>query len=443
VVEGATEWDMWSCDPRRYGRWADQDYTLAKARELYGHEYAMQFPRHAWPAGRNKRLSPIHDRIKALGAQFGAVAGWERANWFAEPGDDTSEQATQTWARSGPWEPRIGAECEAVRDAAGLLDLCGFSRFAVSGAGADEWLRGLVTGALPRIGRMGLVYFTDGRGRIVTEMSVTRVAEDSYTLITAATAQSHDFEWLERHLPAGGAISIEDLTEDYGTLILAGPKSREILGAVCGADLHQPWLTHQESGIAGKRVRLLRVSFTGELGWEVHAAVADMGAVFDAVWAAGQHHGLKPFGMFALDSLRVEKGYRAWKGDLSTDYTMFQGGLDRFVKLDKAQDFLGKAALLSEKQQGVTRRFATMIVEAGDCDAPYMSTIWKDGEVVGETTSGAWGYRVGASIALGMVRADCAQPGTGLEVEIYGERYKATVQPDRPLWDAENARLKA
>ena len=443
LVEGATEWDMWSCDPRRYGRWADQDYTLAKARELYGHEYAMQFPRHAWPAGRGKRLSPIHHRIKALGAQFGAVAGWERANWFAGAGDDTSQKATQTWARSGPWEPRIRAECEAVRDAAGVLDLCGFSRFAVAGAGADAWLRGLVTGALPKIGRIGLVYFADGRGRIVTEMSVTRLAEDDYTLITAATAQDHDREWLERYLPAGGGISIADQTEDFDTLILAGPKSREILAGICTADLHQPWLTHQEAEIAGKGVRLLRVSFTGELGWEIHAAVADMGAVFDALWAAGQPRGLKPFGMYALDSLRLEKGYRAWKGDLSTDYTMFQGGLERFVRLDKAQDFPGKAALMSEKQQGVAKRFATLIVAAGDCDAPYMSTIWKSGEVVGETTSGAWGYRVGASIALAMVRADCAAPGTELEVEIYGRRHKATVQPDRPLWDPSNARLKA
>jgi dimethylglycine dehydrogenase len=443
VVEGATEWDMWSCDPRRYGRWVDQDYTLKKARELYGHEYAMHFPHHEWPAGRDKRLSPIHDRIAALGAQFGAYGGWERANWFARPGDDTSEEATQTWARSGPWEPRIRSECEAVRDAAGVLDLCGFSRFNIAGPGADEWLRGLVTGALPKIGRLGLVYFADQRGRIVSEMSITRVAEDNYTLITAATAQSHDREWLERHLPAGGAISIEDCTEEYGTLILAGPKSREILGAVCAADLHQPWLSHQEAEIAGKRVRLLRVSFTGELGWEVHAAVADMPAVFDAVWDAGQPHGLKPFGMYALDSLRVEKGYRAWKGDLSTDYTMFQGGLERFVKLDKVQDFPGKAALQSEKQQGVSKRFVILTVEAGDCDAPYMSTIWHDGEVVGETTSGAWGYRVGASIALGMVRADCAGPGAELEVEIYGQRRKATVQPDRPLWDPDNARLKA
>jgi dimethylglycine dehydrogenase len=162
-------------------------------------------------------------------------------------------------------------------------------------------------------------------------------------------------------------------------------------------------------------------------------------AIYDLVLARGA----KPFGMFALDSLRIEKGYRAWKGDLSTDYTLLQGGLDRFVRLDKPQDFPGKAALLSEKQQGVKKRFATLIVEAGEADAPYMSTVWKDGEVVGETTSGAWGYRVGASIALGMLRADCAEPGTQVEIEIYGERCKATVQPDQPLWDPENERLRA
>jgi dimethylglycine dehydrogenase len=324
-----------------------------------------------------------------------------------------------------------------------LLDLCGFSRFHVEGPGADDWLRGLVAGALPKIGRLGLVYFPDGCGRIVTEMSMTRFKEDCFVLITAAAAQDHDRELLERHLPEGSPITLTDRTEDFDTLILAGPKSRDILAALCDADLDQPWLSHQPSEIAGKWVRLMRVSFAGELGWEVHAASADLPAVFDALWRAGQPHGLKPFGMFALDSLRVEKGYRAWKGDLSTDYTLLQGGLDRFVRLDKPQDFPGKAALLAEKQQGVSKRFVPMIVEAGESDAPYMSTVWKDGAIIGETTSGAWGYRVGASIALGMIRADCAVPGTEVEIEIYGERYRATVQPDRPLWDPSNERLKA
>ncbi|MEM8792385.1 MAG: FAD-dependent oxidoreductase [Pseudomonadota bacterium] len=439
VVDGGTEWDMWSVDPRRFGDWCDHDHCVAKAMEVYGHEYAMHFPHHEWPAGRDKRLGPNDAKVRELGGVMGVYGGWERANWFAQPGDDTSEEATETWARSGPWEPRVREECEAVRDACGVLDLPGFSRFKVSGEGADEWLRGLTCGALPKIGRLGLVYFADHRGRIVSEMSITRISEDYYYLITAATAQLHDRDWLINHLPDGSPIMIEDLTETMSTLIVTGPTSRKVLGGLCDADLTQTWLSHQESEIAGQWVRLLRVSFAGELGWEVHALTDGMPKVYEAVLAAGA----KPFGMFALDSLRMEKGYRTWKGDLSTDYTLFQAGLGRFVKLDKPQDYPGKTALMNEKQQGSTRAFATMVLNANGHDAPYMSNVWKGDEHVGETTSGGWGYRVGASIALGVIRPDCAAPGTELEVEIYGERIKAVVQPDQPLWDPENERLRA
>ena len=442
VVDGGTEWDMWTCDPRRFTDYADQDHTLAKAMEVYGHEYAMHFPHHAWPAGRGKRLSPVHDRIRDLGAEFGAYGGWERANWFAHPGDDTSESATQTWTRDGPWFPRIREECLAVRDAAGILDLPGFSRFQVRGPGGSQWLRSLVTGALPRVGRVGLVYFADERGRIVTEMSVTRLGEDEMLLITAAAAQWHDRDWLESHLPAGSAIAIEDRTEDFACQILSGPRSREILGKVSDADLDRPWLDWRRCRIAGREVLLLRVSYVGELGWEIHTRVADTPVVFDAVRDAGSAHGLRPFGMFAMDSLRLEKGYRAWKGDLSTDYTVLQGGLERFVRWDKPA-FKGRAAMERERQAGASRRFATLVVDAGDCDAPYMSTVWRGGEVVGETTSGGWGHRVDASIALAMVRADLAAPGTALEVEIYGERRPAEVQADRPLYDPDNERLRS
>ncbi|MGR3461755.1 MAG: GcvT family protein [Roseovarius sp.] len=439
VTEGAPEWDMWSCDPRRYTDYTDPDYCVAKGMEVYGHEYAMHFPWHRWPAAPDRKLSPVHDRIKEMGGVMGAYNGWERANWFAKPGDDTSEEATQTWDRAGPWEKRIREECEAVRDHCGVLDLPGFSRFRVQGEGADEWLRGLVTGALPKVGRVGLVYFADQRGRIVTEMSVTRVARDRFVLVTAASAQWHDREWLERHLPAERGFSLEDATDSMSTLIVTGPAARDVLGRISEADLTLPWLSFQESEIAGGWVVLLRVSFAGELGWEIHAQNADMPAIYDAVIEAGA----KPFGMWALNSLRIEKGYRAWKGDLSTDYSMLEGGLERFVKFDKPQEFPGKAALLAERQAGVTKRFAPLIVEAGAADAPYMSTIWHGGEIVGETTSGAWGYRVGASVALAMLRADLAVPGTKLEVEIYGERCPAVVQPDAPLWDPQNERLRA
>jgi len=269
-----------------------------------------------------------------------------------------------------------------------------------------------------------------------------RHEENLMTLITAATAQWHDFEWLKSHMPADAGFQLIDRTEEYATQILSGPNARKILAEVCDADLAMPWLTHQETRIAGRWAKLLRVSFAGELGWEIHTRVADTPVVFDAVWEAGQKHGLKPFGMFALNSLRLEKSYRAWKGDLSTDYTVLQGGLERFVKWDKPS-FRGKAALQNEKQQGVKKRFVTLAVDAGDHDAPYMSTLWHDGQIVGETTSGGFGYRLDKSIALGMLRADLAEPGSRIEVEIFGERFSATVQSDEPMWDPANARLKS
>ncbi len=444
VTQGATEWDMWSCDPRRFTAFASApDYAVAKGMEIYGHEYAISFPRHAWPAGRNRKLSPLHDRLKALGAEFGAANGWERANWYTHEGDDTSEETTQTFRREGPWQKRIREECHAVRDAAGILDLPGFSRFRLAGEGARDWLATQITGIVPKPGRIGLGYFADDHGRIVTEMSIMAIEENLFFLITAAVAELHDFEWLRNHLPQTSAMTLENVTERFSCQILSGPKSRAILAEVSDADLSLPWLTHQSCRIGGRWLQLVRVSFAGELGWEIHTKTEDTAVVFDAVWAAGQKHGLKPFGMFALDSLRLEKGYRAWKQDLSTDYTILQGGLERFVKWDKP-DFRGKAALASEKQQGVKKRFVTLVVEnPGECDAPYMATLWHGGKIVGETLSGGWGHRVDKSIALGMLRTDLAEPGTAIEVEIFGDRFTAVVQKDEPLWDPKNERLRS
>ncbi|MEM7753954.1 MAG: aminomethyltransferase family protein, partial [Pseudomonadota bacterium] len=398
---------------------------------------AMHFPWHEWPAGRNKKLSPVHDKLVKLGGQMGAYNGWERVNWFAKPGDDTSEKATLTWERAGPWEVRVREECEAVRDGVGVIDICGFSRFNLSGDGCAEWLRGRIAGALPKVGRMNLGYFPDNRGRILTEMSIIRQGEDQFTLITAAGAQWHDFEVLWRNLPDG--LNLTDHTTEFSTVLVTGPKARDLLAGIADADLTTGWLTHQTATVAGESATVVRVSFAGELGWEVHSANENMPAIYDAILASGA----VPFGMWALNSLRIEKGYRAWKGDLSTDYSLLEGGLDRFVRFDKPQEFPGKAALLNEKQQGVKKRFVTLKVDANGADAPYMSTVWHDGEVVGETTSGAWGYRVNASIALGMLRSDLTEAGTEVEVDIFGERRKAVVQPDEPLWDPTNERIRA
>ncbi len=438
IVDGCTEWDMWAVDPRRHTDYTDHDYCVARGMETYRHEYAMHFPHHVWPAGRDRKLSPVHDRIRELGGVMGTCNGWERANWFARPGDDTSGESTRTWGRAGPWQQRIREECEAVRDGVGVLDLPGFSRFSLSGGGAAEWLRGLATGGLPKAGRMNLLYFADRRGRILTEMSCLRHDGDFFTLITAGAAQWHDFEYLRKTLAPG--LTLADHTRDFATMIVTGPESRALFKAIgAGADLSLPWLSHQPATVAGQPCALARVSFAGELGWEVHCANERQPAIHDAILGAGA----RPFGMWALNSLRLEKGYRAWKGDLSTDYSMFEGGLERFVRLDKPQDFPGRSALLSERRQGSKKRFVTLIVDAGDCDAPCMSCIRKDGEIVGETTSGGWGYRVNASVALGMVRIDLATPGTELEVEIYGGKCRAVVQKDEPLWDPANDRLRA
>lgn len=439
IMHGETEWDMWAVDPRRFTDFADPDYCLEKALETYGHEYGMHFPWKAWPAGRDRKLSPVDAKVRELGGQMGSYGGWERANWFAQEGDDTSLEASETWGREGPWEPRVRAECEAVRDGVGVLDLPGFSRFNLSGEGAADWLRGRIAGALPKVGRMNLAYFPDSRGRILTEMSVLRHGEEHFTLITAAGAQWHDYEVLWRAgLPEG--VSLTDHTREYSTLIVTGPEARALFERIgTDADLSLGWLSHQEAKVAGIDCLLARVSFAGELGWEIHAANAHIPALYEAVLGAGA----TPFGMWALNSLRIEKGYRAWKGDLSTDYSLLEGGMERFIRFDKPQDFPGKAALLAEKQSGPTKRFAVLKVEAGEADAPYMSTITHGGEVVGETTSGAWGYRVGHSVALAMLRADLAEPGTEVDVNIYGDICKATVLGDGPIWDAENARIRA
>ncbi|RLJ51884.1 dimethylglycine dehydrogenase [Litoreibacter meonggei] len=440
IMHGETEMDMWSVDPRRYTDFADHDYCHAKALETYGHEYAMHFPRHEWPAGRDKKLSPNHASLLASGAQMGAYNGWERANWFAKGGDDTSEEATQTWGRKGPWEQRIKEEVEACTTGTGVLDMPGFSRYTLTGAGAAEWLRGQIAGALPKTGRMNLGYFTDSRGRIVTEVTIIRWAEDDFWIMTAAVAQWHDFEFLQSRLPTDGSLTMTDITRDWSTALVTGPQSRELMqGLVQDADLTAGWLTVQDATVAGKPAKLMRISFAGELGWEVHTSFDDSAVVYEALRDAGAI----PFGMYALNSMRIEKGYRTWKGDLSTDYTLLEGGLHRFLRLNKEQDFPGKAALASEVQQGSKKGFVTLIVDAGDADAPYMSPVWSGGEIVGETTSGDWGYRVNKSIALGVVKAEAAKPGTELEVEIFGVRCKAVVQEDQPLWDPENTRIRA
>ena len=438
VSEGYTEWDMWSCDPRRFTDYTDKDYCAAKAAEVYGHEYAMHFPFHSWPAGRNKKQSPNHQTIINNGGQMGAYNGWERANWFAKDGDDTSENSTQTWNREGPWFSRVREECLAVNRNVGVLDLPGFSRFKVEGPGASEFLLSKISGNLPAIDRMNLAYFPDERGRVLTEMSIMRHDLNKFTLITAGAAQWHDYEILKLSINKNQNVEVSDITNNWTCLIVTGPNSRSLINRISNADLTLPWLSLQNATIENKQILLARVSYAGELGWEIHAKNEDISLIYEKVLSEGA----TPFGMFALDSLRVEKGYRAWKGDLSTDYSLLESGLERFIKFDKKEVFPGKQSLLSEKQRGSVKKFVSMIIKDNECDAPYMSTIWHDGKIIGEVTSGAYGHRVNASIALGMVKTDLAISGQTVSVDIFGNDFPAIIQNSGPLWDPNNEVLK-
>ncbi len=441
IVEGETEWDMWSVDPRRFTDFATPEYTRAKAVELYQNEYAIAFANEERPAGRPAKTSPLYHLLKQKGAVMGARAGWERACWFARPGIDDGENEL-SFQHTNWFEP-VREECQAIAGDVGILDLPGFARFELTGADAAAWLERLIVGRLPRPGRIGLVYFATQGGRILTEMTVTRFADNHFWLLTAAGAEWHDRDWLERQRPEGGDIGLRNITAAWGALVLAGPKCRQLLESVAENDFSSaafPWMSHQPITIAMARGRAIRVSYVGELGFELHLPNEHLAAVYEHLFAAGADLGLRDFGLYAMDSLRLEKCYRSWKMDLSTDYSPLTGSLDRFIDLDKP-DFIGREALLRERQQGSPERFVPLLVEDGDSDAPYLSTIWKDGERVGLVTSGGFGHRIGRSIALSYVRRDLAVEGNELEIEILGERRQAVVARE-PLYDPDNIKLR-
>ena len=440
IVEGEPEWDIWALDPRRYTGYVTKSYTTAKAIELYQNEYAIGYPFEERPAGRPAKTSPLYEKLKAKGAMFGARGGWERAAWFPRPQDTAEEQLSFHHTN---WFDAVGEECRAVAEAVGILDLTGFARFEIAGPGAAAWLDGMIAGNLPKVGRVGLAYFCLPSGKILTEMTLTRLAEDRFWALGAAAAEWHDRDWLAAHLPDDGSVTLTNCTARYGTLVLTGPLSRDLLAAVTDTDLSSkafPWMSARAIEIGTARLWALRVSYAGELGWELHVPMESLVTVYDRLWDEGEAFGLRDFGLYAMESLRLEKCYRSWKQDFDSDYSPLRAALDRFVKLDKP-DFIGREALLREKQSGTVDRFVPLLVSEGDVDAPFCSTIWRNGEAVGLVTSGGYGHRVKSSIALGYVRCDLANEGEELEIDILGERRRARVASE-PLYDPANERLR-
>ena len=454
VTQGAPEWDLWCVDPRRFTHYATRSYTLSRAIETYQYEYAPAFPLEERAAGRPLRVSSLHSRLSSCGAQFGVRGGWERALWYdtSQPGGRdraSAAPAPLSFRRQRCWNSTVAEEVRAVRTGAGIMNLPGFARFLIEGPGAEAMLYRLLCSRLPLLNRIALAYALNAQGRIVSEFTLTRIAPESFYAMSAAAAEWHDEDVLSQSIPAYGPVRIQRLTQSADALVLAGPRARAVLSQVTTADLSNeafPWLAARSIEIAGARVLALRVSYAGELGWELHADNEDMPRLYEALLAAGSVHGLKHFGLYALDSLRIDKCYRGWKSDFDSTMSPFEASLDRFVDMDKVP-FIGRDALIAEQARGVARRSVPLVLEnAGSADALAGSPIFlaneRTNEAIGFITSGTWSYTLERSVALGCVRADLAQPGTALSVDILGEHCAATVGRE-PLFDPENRRPRA
>ncbi len=443
VVNGQPDWDVWPLDTRRYLPFADKTYALDKALETYQHEYAVSYPQEERPAGRPAKTSPLHERLQAAGAVFGARGGWERAVYFRRPQDPHGPDGS---FRRPHWHRAVARECSAVAHSVALLDLPGFAKFEIAGGGAATWLDHLIAGPLAREGRVALSYLCSARGAIVTEMTVMHLPGGRFWLIGAAAGERHDEEWLRQHLTQRhGPVSITNRTAQYGSLIVVGPRSRELLTRLTRAELSNeafPWLAVRSLACGPAQAVAARVNYVGELGWELHLPNENLTAVHALLTAAGGEFGLAPFGLYAMESLRLEKCYRSWKADLTSEYTPLTASLERFVRLDKSADFIGRDALRREAHSGSRERFVPLLVEAEDADASAVSVLYRGNDVVGLVTSGGYGHRIQRSIALGYVRRDLAASGTELEVEILGVRRRAVVATE-PLYDPQNLRLRS
>jgi dimethylglycine dehydrogenase len=383
----------------------------------------------------------LYQTLAAKGAMFGARGGWERASWFVPEGEPAEQDLG---FRHGNWHASVAEECKAVRERAGVLDLGGFAKFEVTGEGAAAFLDRLICGRLPRVGRVALAYMCSPRGGLLCELTITRLAADRFYLLSAATAEWHDHQWLLRHRRPHENVTIQNLTPRYGTLVLAGPCSRDVLGQVTDADLSSaafPWLAARWLEVGFAPVLALRINYVGELGFELHVPVEHQLPVYQALIAAGAGFEIRDFGMYAMDSLRLEKCYPAWKADLTHEFSPLEASLERFVDLAKP-DFVGREALLRQQEQGVRQRLVPLVVDSDDVDAPFCSSVYLGALRVGLVGSAGYGHTLQQSIALAYVRSELAVAGTALEVGIFGARRPATVGR-APLYDPDNLRLRA
>jgi len=447
IVGGEPELDLWKMDIRRFGaQYRSQAYTLARTFETYATYYDIHYPNEERQAGRPLRLSPAYEELRALGAVFGEKSGWERPNWF-EPNAALGDEALRPHGWAGQhWSPAIGAEALATRQAAALFDESSFAKIEISGAGALAFLQRLCANDVDRpVGSITYTQMLNTRGGIECDFTVTRLAEELFLIVTGTAFGNHDLGWIRAHLPADGSVRVRDITSSRACLGIWGPRARDILAPLTRDDLSNeafPYLTAREITLAHVPVLALRVTYVGELGWELYPPSEYGRGLWQTLWEAGRAQGMLAGGYRAIDALRLEKGYRVWSSDITPEETPYEAGLGFAVRLDKGTDFIGREALLARKAAGPRRRLACLVLDDPRSVTLGNEPVRIDGAIVGRVTSGGYGHAVGKSIAYAYLPPERAVPGTRGEIDVFGAWVGAEVVRE-PLWDPAGERIRS
>ena len=445
AAAGEAPMDLWVVDIRRFSDLhKDRQWTSNRTLEAYGKHYAVGFPHEEYQSGRPRIVSSLYQRLKEQGACFGSKLGWERPNWFA-PKDVAAEDVSSMGRQN--WFHHVGAEHRAVREGAAVFDQSSFAKYEMRGVDAAAALDWIMANRVPALGKLAYTQMLNTRGGIECDLTVARLADDQFYLVTGTGFRSHDLAWIADHIPAGMDATITDVTERFGTLALMGPKARDVLSKSTAADVSAgacPFGSVREIAIAGHRLWALRITYVGELGWELHVPIAAVGDVYDALMAQG---GVANAGYRAIESLRLEKGYRAWGSDITANDSPFHAGLGWAVKLKSNTPFLGREACEAVLRAPLAKMLAGFTTEREDIVLVGRETILRDGKFAGYLTSGGYGYTVGRPIGYGYVRnaegvtEDYVRSGR-YELVVAKDVVKARVHLE-PLYDPTNARVKS